>query len=269
MNKITPQQFIAVFPQPFLELEKDEPSFKYISDLVVKDAALSAKVLRIVNSSFFRRGKETDSIQRALARLGIMNFYTIVLVSCLKDSVGGDKQAQELLWDHTEYVAAMCAEIAKRTGLASSEYAYMAGLFHDCSLPVLIERQEDYARVLEMEATTGGSILQYEEANLDTYHSIVSYMFAKSWGLPSEIVEAIKFHHTDNLDTYKDSESRKLGAILILADHMSTSHHAAVGSDSFPNEPYWPQLLDQICDELGLDEDHLEDYWLYGQEMVG
>ena len=266
---------IKLPPQPQIvmsinkELQRDEPSFRVISDYVVKDAALAAKVLKLVNSSAFSRGKKVDSIQRAMARPGMMNFYTIVLSSCLREAVGGSSELEELFWEHSEVVAGLSSEIAKRSRVASPEQAYLAGLFHDASLPILVRQFPQFEKVVEMVTSTGGNVLKYEEAHLPTHHTVVSYLLCKSWGLPPVIAEAIQFHHSNNLDVFADPDARKLGAVLILADHLSRSHHACLNRDSFPGDPDWPALFEQICDELGLDEDDLEDYWLYGQELAG
>jgi len=253
------------------ELQKAEPSFARIGEYVEQDAALSAKVLKIVNSPFYNSGKKVDSLKRAVTRLGVMNFYSIVLVSCLRDVLGRGDPAKELLWEHTEYVAKMCSHLAKTSRTTSPEYAYMLGLFHDSALPILLDKFPGYRDVFDMEFSRGGEIEVFESENFASSHAVIGYMLAKSWGLPAEIIEAIHHHHADNLDIFSNAKARKLGAVIILIDHMARNQHACVTAESCPTEPKWPRLFEQIKEELGLDEDALTALWEHGgnlQEII-
>ena len=98
-------QRINLTPQPRIllaiskALRSSQPSFQKINDLLYKDAALSAKVLKLVNSPMFSPEKKIDSIERALTRLGLLNFYTVVLSSCLKAVLSADNKENEQLWN--------------------------------------------------------------------------------------------------------------------------------------------------------------------------
>ncbi len=249
------------------ELQKAEPSFARIGEYVEQDAALSAKVLKIVNSPFYNSGKKVDSLKRAVTRLGVMNFYSIVLVSCLKDISGRGDPAKEQLWRHTEYVAKMCSYLAKTSRSSSPEYAYMLGLFHDAALPILLDKYPGYRDVFSMEFSSGGEIEAFESEHFASSHAVIGYMLAKSWGLPAEIIEAIHHHHADDLNVFSSKKSRKLGAVIILIDHMARSQQACITVDSCPNESAWPALFEQIKEELGLDDRALMALWEYGGEL--
>ena len=112
-------QRINLTPQPRIllaiskALRSSQPSFQKINDLLYKDAALSAKVLKLVNSPMFSPEKKIDSIERALTRLGLLNFYTVVLSSCLKAVLSADNKENEQLWKHTQIVSGLCRKVAE------------------------------------------------------------------------------------------------------------------------------------------------------------
>ena len=253
--RLPPQPKIILAIQQ--ELRKEDPSFPKIADLLSKDAALSAKVLKVVNSPLFSSGQEIDSISRALSRLGLMNFFTIVLMSSLKDALGNDPLANRL-WEHSEIVAALCREIARKTRVVDPEYAYMAGLFHDAAMPILLKKFDHYEEVMEKVVSTGGDIQAYEVNRGSTHHAVVSYLLARSWGLPDEVIEAIQFHHTDNVQVFSD-RSRTLGCVLMLADQLGRES-APWGTGTPEEADCWQGVYAQIQLELGIDEDDIKDF---------
>lgn len=239
------------------ELQSKEPSFSKIQELLSKDAAIAAKLLKLVNSPIFRQGKKIDSIERALTRLGILSFYTIVLSSCLRDAFGSQNANSEKLWEHSQVVAGAARNIAQLTKATSPEHAYIAGLFHDAALPIILQKDQRFAQIIDMDTTTGGDIHHQEElTQLQTHHAIIGNILARSWGLPADVCEAILLHHTSDFDIFSNSESRTLGMITILADALARQHcDGEEARETLDND----ELLTFLCQELNIDDDDLEE----------
>lgn len=145
------------------EIKKKEPSFEKIAALIEQDPSMVAKVLKIVNSPFYSiSGNEMVSMDRALSILGLRNFVCVVLASCLKDMVGVTEETMRI-WNHTLQVAKLCELIARKMGVVSPDSAYMAGLFRDSSVPLLLEKEPRYSEVMEMLVVDGGDVDAYEE----------------------------------------------------------------------------------------------------------
>ena len=249
------------------EIQKDDPSFARISELISHDAALSAKVLKVVNSPYFSGGRNITSINTALSRLGLNNFFCVVLSSCLKDAMGVD-EVTERLWDHTLLVAKLCEEIARKCRDVSLEQAYIAGLFHDASIPLLMQKHKSFIEVLEMTVARGGEIDLFEEQNFSTNHALISYLLARSWGLPEAVVNAIRFHHTFDLEAFTDEGSKTLGAILMLADHFSRVV-AEENRETHYSDRAWDRVSPQVLAVLGLYEDDMADLQDVATEYAG
>ena len=237
------------------ELQKPEPSFVKINDLLSKDAAISAKLLKLANSPCFSNGKKIDSIERALTRLGLLNFYTIVLNSCLKESLGNDAHSEKL-WEHTQVVASAAKSIAQISKAASPEYAYMAGLFHDAAIPLILEKDENFLHIIEMDSAIGGNISQFEleHTQIQVHHAVIGNILARSWCLPEDVCEAILFHHTNDFEIFSNGDSRALTIIIMLADVLARKA-CSVGHNEPTDDD--PNTIAFICQELNLDSDDL------------
>ena len=249
------------------EIQKDEPSFAKIAELVSQDAALSAKVLKVVNSPLFNGGTNITSITAALSRLGLRNFFCTVLSSCLKDAMGVD-EVTERLWDHSLLVAKLSEEIARKSRAVPPDQAYMAGLFHDASIPLLMQRSKGFIEVLEMVVARGGDIEAFEEAGFATHHAVISYMLARSWGLPDAVTNAIQFHHATALDLFADEQSRAFGAVLMLADYLSRQA-AEENSNGSYRDQVWDELAPQVLSLLTLYDDDMDELRELAEEFAG
>jgi len=233
------------------EIKKKEPSFDKIATLIEQDPSMVAKVLKIVNSPFYSSsGNEMVSMVRALSILGLRNFVCVVLASCLKDIVGVTEETMRI-WNHSLLVAKLCESIASQMGVAPPDAAYMAGLFRDSSVPLLLEKEPRYSEVMEMLIVDGGDVDAFEESNFDTSHSIMSYLLARSWNMPEAVCDAIQMHHCSDFSVFSSAESRRLGAVLMLADQL-VRENARKDMAEEVDDSHWAQVESQVFDELGI-----------------
>lgn len=233
------------------EIKKEQPSFEKISALIEQDPSMVAKVLRIVNSPFYRTSSgEMVSMVQALSILGLRNFVCVVLASCLKDMVGVTEETMRI-WTHTLVVAKISEVIARKLKIATPETAYMAGLFHDSSVPMLLEKESRYNEVMQMLVAEGGDVDAFEEKHFDTTHSTMSYLLARSWSLPEAVCDAIHMHHSSDFSAFPSPESRSLAAVLMLADQL-VREQMRKDLDEAKDDSYWQQIESLVFDELGI-----------------
>jgi len=242
------------------EVQKDNASFAKIAELISHDAAMSAKVLKVVNSPYFCGvgRKSITSLNTALSLLGLKNFYCVVLSSCLRDAMGID-EVTERLWDHTLLVAKLCEVIARKHRRVLFEQAYMVGLFHDAAIPLLMQKHKSYIDVLEMVVARGGEVEPFETQNFSTNHAVIAYILGRSWGLSEEMMNAIRFHHSSDLEVFPDETSKTLGAILMLADHLSRVV-AEENRGSQYSDSVWERVAPQVMSMLEFDNDDMADF---------
>ena len=265
---------IPAQPKVIMELNREinnrVTNISVISDIISKDVAMSAKILKVVNSPFFGLREKVDSIDRALSMMGLGNFNKIILASSLRETLGGKDPAIERFWDHSMTTAAVAIYIAEKIKMESPEQAYTAGLFHDCGIPLLMKKFPDYGELVDFalgvvnsEALKGSakSIVGIEDERYSTHHCAVGYIVAKSWNLSPVVHQSIWYHHYIHLDVHNNPATKRLSAVLILADYISSYiMFSSGGSCPVESEADWSQMHASILYELGLNVDDVKDF---------
>src|SRR5262245_54410811 len=126
------------------EAGSEQASMDTLAELVMRDPALSARVLTVANSAAFRRGGEMRSIRQSLGALGTRMVRTIASCLVVQNVFGRlpGAKAQDLagFWRHSLFVAELARAAAHELGAADNECeeAYLAGLLHDVGQLVLL-----------------------------------------------------------------------------------------------------------------------------------
>jgi HD-like signal output (HDOD) protein len=240
-----------------------------LADLISRDVAMSAKLLKIANSAFFGLREKVDSIQRALSLIGLKNFNRIILATSLRESICGHGGSMEKFWNHSMTVAGASAHIAGRVGFESEEQAYIAGLFHDCGVSMLMKKYPDYHQILDYalgvanSASLSGaqkSIIGIEEERFNTHHCAVGYLITRTWHLPACIVKSVWHHHYVNIDIHTDPVTRRLSAILLLADYIGGHILYLMGSRcAVESEADWAGMHKKAATELAINAESIKD----------
>ncbi len=225
---------IDIPPQPRVVLElykifkEPDPDVSRIVKLVSDDLALTAKLIKLANSPFWGGGRKIDSIRQAFMILGTKNFYSLVLTSALRDALAGQCTNRGLFdgfWSHCLQIARVTELIALNSSAVTSmvprNLAYMAGLFHDCSMPLLMKRYPEYISMFNSVLCNESVSIEMEESSFGTNHALISYFVSKSWQLPLPVCYAILNHHEEEPDDSCELVARKIWALLILSEYLS------------------------------------------------
>jgi HD-like signal output (HDOD) protein len=123
-------------------VESDNSNAAEIAALIGNDAALSARLLQVANSPLYRGRIEIDSIQQAVARLGLKLVRSLVVSLAMKQIFQATSDALDdrfrQIWDDSLQVAAISRVLANNVATLENEQAMLGGLIHNIgSLPVL------------------------------------------------------------------------------------------------------------------------------------
>ena len=168
-----------------------------IAEIVAEDAAMTAKILHLVNSPFFGRPRQVADPFHAVQLLGIDMVKALVL----SGHVFGQfppSVALDAAWRHSLLTNSFSRIIAKAAGAdpRTIEEAAVAGLLHDIGQLVMIaNRAVDYQAVTRLVQEEGLSTWAAEERVFGAAHTSVGAYLLGLWGLGDEIVEAVRFHH--------------------------------------------------------------------------
>ncbi|RMG06827.1 MAG: HDOD domain-containing protein [Planctomycetota bacterium] len=185
-------------PEAYAELSRvladEDAGIKDVARVVEGDVALSAKLLQLVNSAFFRRNRRITSIEQAAAHLGIMTLRNLVLqveVFERREVPAVPGFSAEDLQRHSLLVGGLAAKIVP----AQRDDAFLAGMLHDVGKLVLAcELPETFAADLAA-CPPGGSLAAVEVERHGVGHAEVGGYLLGLWGLPYTVVEAVANHH--------------------------------------------------------------------------
>ncbi|MGE4560074.1 MAG: HDOD domain-containing protein [Desulfobulbus sp.] len=187
-----------------VQLVNDEEStLQDFEEVIRLDPALVARLLTLVNSSYFGLTRKVDSISRAVALLGMKNLHNIAVTDAiqgmLRSSSGITEFSPQRLWLHSAASGICCKMIAERIFTINGDDAYLCGILHDIGLIVELEaEQETFLRLIDQLVPDGPSITEVERSLFDTDHEQIGYLLAKEWRIPDTIAEAIRYHHHNN-----------------------------------------------------------------------
>jgi putative nucleotidyltransferase with HDIG domain len=183
----------------------DDPAVRIsdIGQVIAKDPAITAKVLRVANSSFYGLKQPVISLDQAAAVVGGRSLRNIAMQASLMGRYEhlGQKYQFDLpgLWAHSIFTARLCQELGKRLPQACDlgpEELYTCGLLHDVGKAVLLDALgEEYDAVYKTARDTGVAIHVVEERVLSFTHVEVGAVVAQRWQLPAAVSRAIQFHH--------------------------------------------------------------------------
>ncbi len=170
-----------------------------LKEAMESDAALSARVLRCVNSSAYATRSEITNLQQAIAYLGmrqVRNLAVTASVSRLfkqKETIGDYRR--EGLWRHLVAVGICGRLLAMRRDFQDFEDVFLAGLMHDIGIIFEDEHlHNEFVDVIqslpEME-----SLSQAERQRLGFDHTILAEKVTKSWEFPETVSAAVRYHH--------------------------------------------------------------------------
>ena len=173
-----------------------------VAAVITRDAALTARLLRAVNSSFFGVGRQVTRVDAAVNFMGVSLVRAITLVDGATRSFNVAPDVLDLdEWNmHAVRVAASARDITLAmcpNDRALADEAFLAGLLHDVGQVVLAGVAPLVWQQLERLARAERLPLQeVEQRHGRVSHALVGAYLLSLWGLPSSVVEAVAFHHT-------------------------------------------------------------------------
>jgi len=250
------------------EINNPNSDLQSVSEIISRDVATAAKLLKVINSAFFGLGEKVDSIQRALSLMGLQNFKKIILSSALREAFCSKSSGSEKFWKHSMQTATIAARIAEKVGYNPLDQAYIAGLFHDCGVPLLMKKFPDYHEVTDYALSVVGadsltgktkSVIVVEDERYNIHHCALGHLVAKSWRLSDAVIQVILYHHYVDIDCHKDPSVRKLSAILFLADYLAAYLLYLSGGSPIDSEDEWAAMHKQVVAELEFEIEDIKD----------
>lgn len=173
-----------------------------LKQCIENDPALTAKLLRVVNSSIFGLSREVADLNQALALLGTKPLKLLVLgfslPSALFRELAGDFLSR--YWHHTLVKAVAARELAQFVPAISGDELFIIGLLQDLGILVLIQDiGRPYVRFVERMHAEGADLAVAERMALGFDHTEITSRLLAHWRLPASVVEAARSQSPPNL----------------------------------------------------------------------
>lgn len=238
----------AVVMELLNSIDQDDVDISVLAKKVSYDQALTAKTLRLANSSLYGLQVKVTTIQQAITFLGFQttrNLITAAAVTgCFAEGhcPGFDHKA---FWRHSIATAA-CAKVLARQMRFNQDYAFTAGLLHDIGRLVLVSCfPEQYAATIAHRAEHDCYLLEAERAVLGVDHVDAGLALAEHWNFSDTMRLAIGGHHDP-----EQPGAGFLAAIIHVADAIVHALDLAQVQDDLV-----PPVSTVAWTALGLDEE--------------
>lgn len=204
-------------------IENQETNSTQIAAVINEDIAMAAQILKLVNSAFFTLSRRIETIQEAVAYLGLDILRQLTLAQQIFAQCSEKERITfklDELWQHSLCTATLAKAIAEHDSVSVTigNSAYLAGLLHEIGKLILTRHlPEIYAAILLEVQEQGKSQVQVESERLGTNHAIIGGYLVSLWGLPHPITEAVSRHHAPSLS----AETSKISPILEAVWHAN------------------------------------------------
>jgi putative nucleotidyltransferase with HDIG domain len=223
-----------VFREIIKALQDPKSSVSYLADVIAKDPALTARLLRIVNSPFYGQTQKIDTPARALLILGAKKLTSLaagIAIMSVFDGIPQSVLNMELFWKHSLSCGVVCKLLALQVEPELEDSLFLAGMLHDIGKLVMLK---DYAKhaalVLSASRQLAKPSYEIEKAVWGFTHADIGARLAEQWNFPTSLVNAIRFHHSHSkAPDHHESE------FVHLADHIANAMEIGTsGSWLFP-----------------------------------
>ncbi len=251
-------------------LNQDDSTAARLSAVILKDPGLTAKILKVANSSFYGYKGQVKNINQAVMILGqTMVKYLVLSISicnhvAAKDS--GKEQEYVRLWQHFLETASIARNIAMNINYGLEEEAYVAGLLHDFGRLLLLKHFGAEVFQTQRLVREGSSIIEAERKIFDTDHQEIGEFICKRWNLPESLAEILGNHHPERRDMIPNLPL--LARIVILADNLSSSGMEM--PENLSGAALRVDIIAGCTEALGLDLANIKKYYtVVSRDVLG
>ncbi len=186
-----------LYNQLLEQLQSETASSQDVGRIIAQDAAMTAKILQLVNSAFFTIPESVSNPQRAVTILGINTIKSLVMGIQVFSEYQGQSNlpvSVDLVWEHSLHVSGLASLIARSLNLSGQEQddCRVSGVLHDIGILLGFQIPGFFQSVQFHE--NGHPLIESEYQFMGTSQAEMGGYLLGIWGLPDSIVEAVTFH---------------------------------------------------------------------------
>jgi len=214
------------------ESESTVGSARTVADLITRDQALSARVLRIANSAYYGMSRQVIDLQESVVLLGMRSVRNLAVIAAtypwMQKPLTGYALEPEAMWAHSFGVGVAAQLIAQKTRAVDPDFAFTAGLLHNVGkVAMSVWLDHKLTSVLNLAQRDHLAFDEVERKLLGFDHAEVGGFMAENWNLPESLVLPIRYHHRPN-----EMPKPELSVDVVhVADFLTMSMGFGLGAD--------------------------------------
>jgi len=260
-NNLTPKELVTgsirlvSLPEVCIRINEmlDNPAVTAVElgQVISQDTSLTARLLKIVNSSYYGFQAKIETVSRAVTVVGLRELRGLVIAASAVETFSNVPDTilnKVRFWRHSLYCGVIARLLAEQCNVLHGERLFVAGLLHDIGKLIIAQRLPTETRMIALEADSGErSEFEVEQDFLGFNHAEVGGELMHAWNMPETLFESVAYHH--------DPRCAEVGVMETCLIHLANifTDEAEQGLDMTGETPL--QKIDQYAWEItGLDE---------------
>jgi len=240
-------------PEIYLRLQQviDDPdhSREQVAEVIACDPALSMRILRIANSSYYGFSREIETVASAVSIIGEIDLRNLVLATTVVGSMNPLSHEGvniDEFWLHSLRCGISARLLARTVGGFNPEVLFLAGILHDLGILVIYQHNALLAAAVSRHIEEQHQLRDQAERELLGFdHAEVGALLIDAWGLPQELSELTRCHHQ-----YQLAQQNQTAALMLALANLLAEPGPADESAADPR-------LETMLGELGIGADTL------------
>lgn len=187
-----------------------------LAEVVSMDPVLSAKIIRMANSSLYMRRVETQDVQQAVMMFGWTGTLNIALSFSVVGSVQGEDAAgldHGLFWKRSLATAVSCRKLGEVVGYPLREELFLPGLLQDIGMLAIDKAIPGVYKGIEDHQQDHKYICVLEKQELGSDHATAGEWLLNSWRIPEKITRLVAISHGERIDEFEDLDPKLVKCI--------------------------------------------------------
>lgn len=263
MSQPSPQRLVsgitqvASLPEIYMKIEmamgNPKSSSIYLADILSEDTALTTRILRLANNSFFSFPGKVTTVSQAVTVIGTRQLRDIVLASSIVGVFKGIPEElidMKLFWRHSIACGVTSRVISTLRRETNVETSFVSGLLHDIGRLVLYKaKPTEMGQLIDKCADSKELLYKSEKEFFGFDHALLGGLLLKEWKLPTRLIETTTYHHAPDRAKEYIIETATVHVSDIISNALTT------GSSG---EKFIPPLSDKAWKVLGLEDGSIE-----------
>lgn len=195
---------LASLPEVCIRINEmlDEPNVTVagLGNVIIQDTSLTARLLKMVNSSFYGYEAKIETVSRAVTVIGLRELRGLVIAASAVEmfsNVPTESLNKVKFWRHSLYCGVIARLLAEQCNVLHSERLFVAGLLHDIGKLIIAQRLPKISKDILEEVQLGQrSEGEIEKEWLGFTHADVGSELMASWNMPDALINSVSHHHT-------------------------------------------------------------------------